>query len=73
MKKADKTEILMPKADKIEICVVDGCMGPHISLDGCRVCGPKAWGGGTVMHRWEVRTEEILKVLFKWGGLEVQE
>lgn len=33
--------------------VIRGVEGPCLTLDDIRIAGPKAWGGGTVIHAWD--------------------
>ncbi len=44
--------------------VVSGCEGNCICISdaggsGRRICGPKPWGGGHTLEKWEVDVEDI--------------
>jgi len=51
------------KPNHVWIEVVAGCEGPHLSIGdddgGERVAGPKAWGGGHTIHRFQVSTDKL--------------
>lgn len=51
------------KPNHVWIEVVAGVEGPHLSIgdDDCgeRVAGPKAWGGGRTIHRFQVSTAKL--------------
>ncbi len=51
----------------IYIEVVSGCEGPslYISDDdgGHRLAGPKPWGGGSTIHRFKIKPEELRREL----------
>ena len=34
--------------------VIRGVEGCCLALDDTRIAGPKPWGGGTVIHAWEI-------------------
>ena len=34
-----------------------------------RLAGPKPWGGGTVIHRWEVSVGNVLEEVSRAAGL----
>ena len=42
-----------------DIEIVNGVEGLAIYLNGCRIGGPKPWGGGTVIHKWVVDVDRI--------------
>lgn len=53
-----------------EIQLTGGVEGPHLAVwpveedgktasGGYRMCGPKAWGGGTVLNRWRVSEADV--------------
>ncbi len=44
----------MPKRKKktVNICVVEGVGGLSLVIGVYRVVGPKPWGGGKVIKRW---------------------
>ena len=48
---------------KTKIRYVKGVEGNHVQINDMRVCGPKAWGGGTVTNEWEVDTRLILDAI----------
>ena len=37
--------------------VIRGVEGCCLALDDTRIAGPKPWGGGTVIHKWETAEE----------------
>jgi len=37
--------------------IVKGCEGDCLILDDTRIAGPKPWGGGTVVKRFETKKE----------------
>ena len=45
--------------------VVNGVEGPSLNIGdgttGFRLSGPKAWGGGTVIHSFKVDINELLE------------
>jgi len=49
--------------DDITIDVIRGCEGDCLSVDGTRVAGPKAWGGGMVIATFQVDRIGFLKML----------
>lgn len=52
---------------KLLIEVINGREGPCLSLshptsgNGCRIAGPKPWGGGDVIHAFKVDLDELLR------------
>jgi hypothetical protein len=60
--------ILVAKPKKVEddpvyVEVVSGVEGASLYLDGYRLAGPKPWGGGAVLYRFEVRDDKDAKIL----------
>lgn len=55
----------LPK--KITFEVVKGCEGNSIYImdedgtSGYRLAGPKPWGGGTVINKFQIDTETLLR------------
>lgn len=52
----------------ITLEIVNGCEGDSVFISdkngsSKRVCGPKAWGGGTVKNKWEVKISGILEAI----------
>lgn len=49
----------------VDIQFVSGVEGPHLEVSnkggGYRLAGPKAWGGGTVIHSFTVSLDELIK------------
>ena len=43
----------------IIIELMKGVEGFALYIDGLRICGPKPWGGGTVIKTWEVDKEDL--------------
>ena len=56
-------------AKSILLEVVSGAEGPHISLSsdngqsGYRIAGPKAWGGGRTIHKFNISPDELRRWL----------
>ncbi len=53
---------------KCYVEVMAGVEGPCLLIcdkdgSGLRVAGPKAWGGGRVVHRFQVNPRELIKEL----------
>ena len=48
---------------KVNIAVIKGVEGFCLAINDYRVCGPKPWGGGSVVHEFEVDLHHILKAL----------
>jgi hypothetical protein len=49
----------------VEIAIVAGVEGNALVVNGTRVAGPKPWGGGRVILKWdvdEVRLREALPI-----------
>jgi len=59
-------------SEQIEICVVDGVEGESLVVNEKRVSGPKAWGGGTVTHSFNVEIERIIKAIPRVAQLEAE-
>lgn len=47
------------------LAVVSGVEGPSVYLDDYRICGRKPWGGGTTLHSFTVRLEDLRAALPK--------
>lgn len=47
----------------VSVCLVEGVEGPSVYLDAYRVCGPKPWGGGLILHEWRAERADILRAL----------
>jgi hypothetical protein len=47
----------------VDVYVVNGVEGPSLYLNDLRVAGPKPWGGGPVVHRFEVSLADIKEAL----------
>lgn len=43
--------------------VVSGRAGPCACLDDYRICGPKPWGSGSVVHKWTVRESDLRRAM----------
>jgi hypothetical protein len=50
---------------RVRIEIIHGAEGPCIAINDTRVAGPKPWGGGTVIRRWDTTREQILASLPK--------
>lgn len=46
--------MIIENPDKIKVTIVQGKEGLAVLLNDYRICGPKPWGGGTVVKEWEV-------------------
>lgn len=57
--------------DKKSVCIqeIRGCEGNCITINDTRIAGPKPWGGGYVIKKWDARVDHILKAL----GVDVAE
>ena len=51
--------------EKFEIAIIEGVEGNCILLNNFRVVGPKPWGGGRVIEKWQVSLEDIEQALNK--------
>ena len=51
----------MDKTVRIE--EIRGCEGNCITINDTRIAGPKPWGGGHVIKKWDARVDHILKAL----------
>ena len=64
-KKAAPTPKLKPGHVYIEI--IEGPVGPSLYIGdedgGHRLAGPKPWGGGAVLHQFQVKTDELSREL----------
>ena len=50
--------------------VIRGVEGCCLALDDTRIAGPKPWGGGTVIHTWEIsETYEAVDSHSRWHQL----
>lgn len=50
---------------KIKVMVVNGVEGNSLYVNGYRVAGNKPWGGGVLLHEFNVDPEEMRKALEK--------
>jgi uncharacterized alkaline shock family protein YloU len=55
-------------SDKVIVEIIGGTEGQCLAVDGVRVAGPKLFGGGHVLKRFEVEKEKLLKVLEATDG-----
>lgn len=55
------------KSGHVFIEVIAGCEGPSLSIGdgetGYRLAGPKPWGGGRTIHRFQVCVDELQREL----------
>jgi len=51
--------MIIKNPDKIKVTIVRGIGGLTVLLNDYRICGPKPWGGGTLVNEWEVDKTEI--------------
>ena len=50
--------------DKVPVMHCAGVEGPSLYINNFRVCGPKPWGGGSVVKEWkDAETGDILRAL----------
>ena len=47
---------------EVEVCVVDGVAGKCLSINNIRVAGPKPWGGGNILTKWNITVRDIIEV-----------
>jgi hypothetical protein len=47
----------------VSLTYTKGVEGNCIYLNGYRICGPKPWGGGTILAKWEVEIKDIKTAL----------
>lgn len=59
----------MGMAKTVRIEEIRGCEGNCITINDTRIAGPKPWGGGHVIKKWDARVDHILKAL----GVDVAE
>ena len=57
MSKRLPTKLFSSKLFSLEY--VEGVEGNSIYLNGYRIVGPKPWGGGPIIEKWEVSLEDI--------------
>jgi hypothetical protein len=43
----------------MKIEVVSGVEGSCLVVNNSRISGPKPWGGGTVIHMWDLTPKEV--------------
>lgn len=48
---------------KVKIEVIEGVEGWCLAINDRRVCGPKPWGGGKVIKKWDAGLSEIFTAL----------
>lgn len=48
---------------EITIELVNGVEGNSIYLNDTRICGPKPWGGGSVIKQWTTSVRELENAL----------
>jgi hypothetical protein len=59
-KKVTKGQRPMRSAKKGHtLSLMAGVEGTALYLNGCRIAGPKPWGGGVVLDEWEVSDEDL--------------
>lgn len=57
---AKKKAATVAKTERMhEFCVVAGVEGPSLYLNSYRVAGRKPWGGGEIIHRFNVSPAEL--------------
>lgn len=60
---------ILQEDNMIIIEVIKGCEGCNLQINNIRVDGPKAWGGGKIIHSFLV-SEEDLKSAIKTARSE---
>lgn len=55
----------MSEKPELIIEVINGVAGWALSVNDCRVAGPKPWGGGTVLKSWNVDIAELEAIIAK--------
>lgn len=51
------------RIERVVVEVIFGVEGPCLAIDDLRVAGPKPWGGGTVVYKWEIDRDKLLAAL----------
>ena len=60
---------VMGMVETVRIEEIRGCEGNCITINDTRIAGPKPWGGGYVIKRWDARVDHILQAV----GVDVAE
>jgi hypothetical protein len=50
---------------KSKIELINGAEGLSLYIDDFRICGPKPWGGGTVIASWDIDLKELENIVQK--------
>lgn len=50
---------VVPVSEYVDIEVVSGVEGSSLCINEKRICGPKPWGGGKVIHSWRAQVQWI--------------
>jgi hypothetical protein len=60
-----------PRKGYVYVEVTKGVEGPSLSVGndamGERCAGPKPWGGGTTIHRFEVKADDLIRLVKAYG------
>ena len=60
----ERQDPVQPTREKnIEICTISGCEGECVALNQYRIAGPKPYGGGRVVKRWNTSLHDISNAL----------
>ena len=51
------------KKDQLELILVQGPEGQCVYLGNLRIAGPKPWGGGKTIKKWNVNRSDINEAL----------
>lgn len=66
-----KKEVAPPKEGFVFVELVAGREGPCLVIgnheSGERVAGPKPWGGGTTVNRFQVWAEDLVRLAGEYG------
>lgn len=57
-------------SETIEMLLVAGVAGDSIYLNDHRIAGPKPWGGGKIVQRWDRVAADRPVVASDWGDRE---
>lgn len=61
-----------PRKGYVYVEVTRGVEGPSLSVGdadtGERCAGPKPWGGGTTIHRFEVKADDLIRLAKEYGN-----
>lgn len=63
-----------PRKGYVYVEVIRGIEGPSLYIgdesSGERCSGPKPWGGGTTIHKFEVKADDLIRLAKAYGESE---